>query len=80
MIIWAISSMSGYGSTTALTVINSDGYGHLGGFLTGILIGLCIPEPIETTNYTKGARIVGLVLSGVFFLLCWVLFYTTKGP
>jgi len=34
-------------SPTDNTFYNSDNYGHLGGFLTGIFCGLAIPKPLE---------------------------------
>jgi membrane associated rhomboid family serine protease len=39
--------LTGYGSIGSPSIdINLDYNGHWGGFLTGILAGLCIPSPI----------------------------------
>lgn len=44
-----LSATGGYGNpdVTGDTSIKVDNYGHLGGLLTGLLIGLFIPKPIE---------------------------------
>ena len=55
-----------------------DYNGHFGGFLTGVLTGICIPKPIQASDYTKNCRVVGMTLTGLFFMLNFVLFYTVK--
>ncbi|KRX00669.1 hypothetical protein PPERSA_00896 [Pseudocohnilembus persalinus] len=72
--IFMLSSISVYGGGQEST----DGYGHLGGFLTGIWIGLIIPKPLEFSNFSKNCKFIGMALYGTWFLLCFVLFYTTS--
>ena len=53
--IWILSS---YGSPTENEIggkkLNTDSLGHFGGFLTGILVGLWLPKPLEASEWTKG--------------------------
>ena len=53
--------------------------GHFGGFLTGILVGLWLPKPLEESEWTKGSYYIGISLTCVFFLLSFVLFFTVVG-
>lgn len=59
--------------------LSTDGIGHFGGFLAGILIGLWLPEPIRVSDWTKNSKYVGIALTSVFFFLSFVLFFTVDG-
>ena len=68
---------------------NVDAYAHLGGFLTGISVGFIFlpklkpPRRDLTTNeasYVKTWRIAGIVVTVVWILLAFILFYTVRHP
>jgi len=77
ILIWFLSSMGDYGSGSN-DKINTDDLGHLGGFLAGILIGLWIPKPMEASPWTKNVRMIGMAMSGIFYALPLILFFTVK--
>jgi len=66
-----------------------DVLGHLGGFITGLIVGLWLIPPIrersasgvyreaETSNQ-KCARITGIISTIVFFGIFFALFYTVR--
>jgi membrane associated rhomboid family serine protease len=55
-----------------------DNFGHLGGLISGIFLGLCIPKPRIKGEYERNCRIVGIVLISSFALLTFSLFYFFK--
>lgn len=68
---------------------NVDAYAHLGGFLTGIAIGFVFLPKLKPprrdlssneANYVKTWRIAGLVVTIVWILLAFILFYTVRHP
>ncbi len=69
-------------SFTPTQVDSSDSHinylAHLGGFIAGLFLGLLIPKPMQSGEWEKNCRIIGAVLLGIFVLLIFVLFYTTK--
>lgn len=84
IMIWMFSSVGGYGaggvdSEKGSPYNNIDNYGHLGGFLTGIFVGLWLPAPIEKSSWTNGTKFVGIALTSTFFVLSFSLFFATKG-
>lgn len=73
LLIFMLSSISMYGGSTDTI----DNYGHFGGLITGVWIGLIIPNPLEDSTYARNCRFVGLALLGTWFFLSFLLFYTT---
>jgi membrane associated rhomboid family serine protease len=54
--------------------------GHFGGFLTGLMLTLVALKPMQVSEHTKWTRYIGLSMLSLYFLLCFVLFYTIKEP
>ncbi len=68
---------------------NIDGWGHLGGFLTGLPMGFLVLPVLtpprrqntrEELNYVKIWRIVGGVALLLWLVLGFSLFYTQRHP
>ncbi|CDW75017.1 rhomboid family protein [Stylonychia lemnae] len=62
-----------------------DSLGHLGGFLTGIIMALFLGHVLPNSDassqkYQKMLRILGIVLTIVYFVGGFVLFYTLRQP
>lgn len=70
-------SSSGFGtSSVAGYESNIDNYGHIGGFITGVLAGVVIPKSINKGPYeTKAKYFCGFLLT-LFFILAFTLFFT----
>jgi membrane associated rhomboid family serine protease len=47
---------------------------HLGGFISGLFLGVIIPEPVEKNSQNKLAKITCTILMLVFILICVLLF------
>jgi len=65
------------------TVLNP--LGHLGGFLTGLFVGLCIMPTVRQEasyhqSYEKKVRKIGYGLTALYFSLLIILFYTVSDP
>ena len=55
---------------------NVDYIGHFGGFLVGFMIGLALIEPVKFEKYERNVKIMGICGSIVFYLVCFITFYT----
>lgn len=57
-----------------------DGWGHFGGFVTGLLLGLVIVKPIFNGEKQKKMRLYGIVTVSAMLLICFICFYTSSDP
>ena len=57
-----------------------DGWGHFGGFVTGLLLGLVIVKPIFNGDKQKKMRLYGMVILSSMLLICFICFYTATNP
>jgi membrane associated rhomboid family serine protease len=58
---------------------STDTYGHLGGALLGLIWGMAVFPRIKSPGGEK-MRIAGLVMTGLFFSLCLLLFFLVVKP
>ncbi|EGR29263.1 rhomboid family protein, putative [Ichthyophthirius multifiliis] len=71
IIIWVFLLSSGFSTKSGV-----DNFGHLGGFITGLLAGICIPKPFQQTDYEMKAKFISGGLLAFFLGLMLILFYT----
>ena len=66
------------GAASGQTENQVDNYGHLGGLITGTFAGMIMITPMggPPGPYEKKVRIVGIVLTSIFFATFIALFYT----
>ena len=57
-----------------------DNYGHLGGFIVGIFLSFVIVKPIQPDNHHNILYKIGYLIIISFFVLGFILFYTTRHP
>lgn len=66
--------------------LSVDIFGHLGGFLTGAFFGMVImvwlrgQQAHVRMSYEKKVQMFGIASASIFFVLCFILFYTVKHP
>eukprot|EP01017_Pseudomicrothorax_dubius_P030292 TRINITY_DN3766_c0_g1_i1.p1 TRINITY_DN3766_c0_g1~~TRINITY_DN3766_c0_g1_i1.p1 ORF type:complete len:302 (+),score=88.24 TRINITY_DN3766_c0_g1_i1:74-979(+) len=57
-----------------------DNWGHLGGLLVGIFLGLFVVKSIRLQQYEKKVKTIGMVFTAIFFFGGFALFYTVISP
>lgn len=78
MILTLFAAMFMFISLPGSSVQSVDQYGHIGGFISGLLLSLVLPTPILYQSYEKSAKITGAILLALFIALCLVYFYFIK--
>lgn len=57
-----------------------DNYGHIGGLMGGVLIGLVVLNPISFGIWERRLRIFGIIAFGLFWTILLLVFYLGREP
>lgn len=79
-IIVILNVLIGTGSGDGISYV--DNYGHLGGLITGTTISMFVVKAMggRYQDYEKKVELYGKILTAVYFLLGFILFYTVRNP
>ena len=60
---------SGTKTAQSQTSTSVDNWGHLGGFISGLILGLYFIDPLFQSNYASTCKIIGGIVSLLYFLI-----------